>query len=256
MKKDFDMKHRLSLFAGSLLMFTIGAVAETSLTIPNTPTEFGQLTGNLIFTSNYVWRGISQTRNGPAVQGGLTYTLNNGLYASLWGSNVSFPTAVDSAYGTANLELDPGLGFANKFSNGVGYDLEIVRYTYPKMDKQKFDYNEAHVTVTYSIFNGTIAHTNNFSNTGGSGTYYTLGAGYDVPAMYVMNLQDVNVGASIGHYALATAAGNSYNDYSLNVSKKLTKKLKIQVSWTGTNGKNDCYPLDKDHIFGALSLEL
>src|SRR5690348_3144550 len=48
------------------------------------------LSGNLAWVSNYMFRGMSQTRNLPALQGSLTYSFPYGIYANAWGSNVRF----------------------------------------------------------------------------------------------------------------------------------------------------------------------
>lgn len=237
------MKHSLSLLASLLFVYSISSYADTPVT-----SDIGKLSGNLAFTSNYVWRGISQTNNGPAIQGGLTYTLNNGLYANLWGSNVKF--------GTATLEVDPSIGYGQTLANGIGYDVGLTRYTYPKSGQTNYDYNEAHITGSYSIFNGTIAYSNNASNSGGNGTYYTAGVAYNLPATYIFNLENVNIGGSIGHYTLAPVAGKSYNDYRVSISKKLTQKVKLELAWTSTNGKNNAYPLDRDHLLATLLADL
>jgi len=48
-----------------------------------------QVTGNLGLTSDYRFRGISQTQNAPAVQGGIDYTHSSGFYVGNWNSSVS-----------------------------------------------------------------------------------------------------------------------------------------------------------------------
>ena len=51
-------------------------------------------------TSDYVFRGASQTDEGPALQAGLTYTAPAGFYVGAWASNVDFGS------GGPNVELD------------------------------------------------------------------------------------------------------------------------------------------------------
>ena len=48
-----------------------------------------QVTGNLGLTSDYRFRGISQSQNAPAVQGGIDYAHSSGLYVGNWNSSVS-----------------------------------------------------------------------------------------------------------------------------------------------------------------------
>lgn len=86
-----------------------------------------QLTGNLSFLSDYRFRGISQTWRRPAVQAGLDLTHPSGLYAGLWGSNVSG----NSYNNGAGLELDLYAGWKGAVTEGVGIDLGALAYVYP-----------------------------------------------------------------------------------------------------------------------------
>ena len=49
-----------------------------------------EVTGNIGATSNYLWRGTTQTSNEAAIQGGLDYAHDSGFYAGTWASNVDF----------------------------------------------------------------------------------------------------------------------------------------------------------------------
>jgi hypothetical protein len=45
---------------------------------------------NVALTTDYVWRGISQTQKAPAIQGGFDLAHDSGLYIGVWASNVNF----------------------------------------------------------------------------------------------------------------------------------------------------------------------
>ena len=47
------------------------------------------VSANVSFTSDYIWRGMTQT-DGPALQGGFDFESESGFYAGIWGSNVNF----------------------------------------------------------------------------------------------------------------------------------------------------------------------
>ena len=51
---------------------------------------FGEVSSNFTFSSNYFWRGMTQTMDSPAYSGGFDYSHESGFYAGTWGSNVSF----------------------------------------------------------------------------------------------------------------------------------------------------------------------
>jgi uncharacterized protein (TIGR02001 family) len=48
-----------------------------------------QVSGNLGLTNDYRFRGISQSQNAPAVQGGIDYNHKSGFYIGNWNSSVS-----------------------------------------------------------------------------------------------------------------------------------------------------------------------
>ena len=82
-----------------------------------------QYSASLTLTSDYVWRGVSQTLGDPAVQGSFDYEHNSGLYAGVWASNVDFfdPSAPGASVAdddNADLELDLWLGYAGETRGG------------------------------------------------------------------------------------------------------------------------------------------
>lgn len=84
---------------------------------------FGAVSSNFSISSNYIWRGMTQTLNNPSYSGGFDYTHNSGFYIGTWGSNVSF--------GGAGLELDSYLGYSNETQDGLAYDIGLINYAYP-----------------------------------------------------------------------------------------------------------------------------
>lgn len=85
------------------------------------------LNGSVTLTSDYFWRGISQTRNELAVQGGLGYSADSGPYLGAWVSNVDFPTAAGHKSAT---EVDYYAGTTLPISGGWNLDVGAMRYTY------------------------------------------------------------------------------------------------------------------------------
>jgi uncharacterized protein (TIGR02001 family) len=102
------------------VMAALPALAEDS---PHT------LTANVSLTSNYVFRGISQTGGQPAIQGGFDYAHASGFYIGTWGSNVGWLTDFQG-YKSGNMELDLYGGFRNSIED-FSYDVGGIRYMYP-----------------------------------------------------------------------------------------------------------------------------
>lgn len=87
-----------------------------------------EVTGNVALTSDYRFRGISQTNKKPAFQGGFDFAHESGVYVGNWNSNV------DSGFlAGANLEMDFYGGFRGSF-DAFGYDVGGLYYYYPGSD--------------------------------------------------------------------------------------------------------------------------
>lgn len=204
------------------------------------------LSGNMTLTSNYVFRGISQTRNLPAVQGSLTYQLPVGVYANVWGSNVKF---LDT---DATVELDSIAGWRGDFWEDYSLDVNFARYNYP--GATELSYNELNSVFNYKILQLGYSYSGDAFATHGVGRYYLIGLNYDIPPEYIYCIENVSVHATTGHFTLPRAAGNSYNDYSAWISKGFKNYL-LTLQWTGTNGRQHSAPIDSNHIFALLTAE-
>ncbi len=96
------------------------------------------ISGSLAFTSDYVFRGVSQTSRDPAVQGGLNYNHSSGFHANLWGSNLNIQSS--------HLEVDYTLGYG--LTNGpISWDTSVGLYTYPGAPNA-LDYNFYEVSLS------------------------------------------------------------------------------------------------------------
>ena len=120
------MKFSIKLIAATILTsMTTVAMATENTALSNLGLSFS---GSAAITSDYRFRGITQTQNDPAIQAGFTLAHTSGLYFGLWGSNVDF--GEDSP----SLELDPSLGFATNLTSLPGkplLDVGVLYYNYP-----------------------------------------------------------------------------------------------------------------------------
>lgn len=244
------MKKALFLFS---ICAAISPVSFADTQSGSTPVDDGRyswlknVSGNLAFVSNYVFRGISQDRNLPAVQGGLTYTFPINVYFNVWGSNVSF---ADSHGANATVEFDTILGYRNTYGDNFSYDINIDRYNYP--GARHANYNELNTLFNYYFLQAGISYSANVFNTHQSGTYYNGGINYDIPSSWVYGVTDLNLLATYGHYSLPVAAGNSYNDYNIQLSKAF-KSYTVYAQWTSTNGRQHNAPLDGSQLIAQIA---
>ncbi|TAD81622.1 MAG: hypothetical protein EAY70_04580 [Sphingomonadales bacterium] len=103
------------------------------------------ISGAATLASDYRFRGVSQTDEGMAVQGGITISHSSGFYVGAWGSNL----AGWGTFGGANMELDLLAGF--KFPVGEGtLDTGLVWYMYPS-GADTTDFAELYAKLSGSV---------------------------------------------------------------------------------------------------------
>ena len=114
---------RKTILAGTLLV---------ALPIANAAEGPFEYSANVALTSDYVWRGYTQTDEGFATQGGFDINHETGIYVGTWGSNVKFleDNTVEPS-DRADVELDLYLGYGGELDHGVSYDVQVTRYMYP-----------------------------------------------------------------------------------------------------------------------------
>ena len=116
-------------------LFPVTVLAQTAAPAPAAPAPAAAaapaspFTGNFTLASEYLYRGIAQTRGKPAVQGGFDYAHPSGFYIGTWGSNISW--LVDAGASGASLELDIYGGYKGAINDDVSYDIGVLTYNYP-----------------------------------------------------------------------------------------------------------------------------
>jgi uncharacterized protein (TIGR02001 family) len=199
--------------------------------------------------SQYIYRGIAQTKGNPAIQGGFDYDAGNGIYVGTWGSNISWLS--DQAPGgtasgaSASMELDVYGGYKGSINSDLGYDVGILTYNYPGDNlsggNAKPDTVELYgalsykwLTAKYSVTTGSL-----FGWTKPDGGK-TSGSGYlDLSASYDMG-NGLSLGGHVGHQTVSGFSDASYTDYNVSVSKDIAKVGTIALLVSGTNAKDDC----------------
>ena len=101
------------------------------------------ISANVAATSNYVWRGMTQTDDSPAIQGGFDLDYK-GVYVGVWGSNISWTGDT-----TASLEADVYAGYANEIAS-FSYDVGYVQYMYPNATDAN-NFGEAYAKLGYDF---------------------------------------------------------------------------------------------------------
>ncbi len=161
---------------------------------------------SLSFTSDYLFRGVSQSSGTAAVQGGITISHDSGAYVGLWGSSIAF---------AQGLELDPSIGFANSVGE-VSYDVSVVHYGYPGYTDEHLPFTELKGSVSWKGATAGVAWTDNYYGDTGKAIYTYLGYGTSVAGVGL----SLKVGRSDFDDEQLPVA-DEYVDYSVGVSKTL-----------------------------------
>ncbi|EOR04438.1 hypothetical protein I593_03523 [Acinetobacter tandoii DSM 14970 = CIP 107469] len=183
-------KRRNSMWGNLRMKFTLKVLSMAVVAAASTFTfaddqaasPFGlSFSGNAAVTTDYRFRGLSQTQNDPAVQAGFTLAHDSGVYFGLWGSNINFGS------GTPNLELDPSLGFAttlDSFASKPLLDVGVLYYNYPSASDLSWVEFYGKLTFASVLAEGDSILTNvNFTNdyAGADTNSWNVNAGYSVP---------------------------------------------------------------------------
>ena len=164
------------------------------------------VSGNIALTTDYAFRGVSQTDESPAVQGGFDATFGNtGFYAGTWASNINFGT------GGANLELDVYGGY--KFALGpVAMDVGVLGYLYPSAsdDAAELDYYEVYAKPSIALtkeftLGGALYYSPEFTGASGNATYLEVNGAYAVSP-------ELSLSGAVGYQTVDTPGFFAGND--------------------------------------------
>ena len=197
-------------------MKLLKTTAVAGLLVASSAATALELSGNVALTSDYIWRGASQTDGAPAIQGGFDADLGNGLYAGVWASNVDFGD-------DTSIETDLYGGWAGEF-NGVGVDVGYIHYHY---STEGIQLDEIYAGVSFGPASLTF--------------YYDLGLAEDELGNYTdlgLDLGEYNgvaFSAHAGYYDIdSKQGGDDYWDYKLAASTSMFT-VDWELALTGTD---------------------
>ena len=231
----------------SVLLFSSVAVAvlSSAAAVAEQAASPHAFTGNVSLASEYLYRGIAQTRGKPALQGGFDYAHASGLYAGVWGSNISW-IGDATAGASASLELDIYGGYKGSFASDWGYDIGALTDNYPGSGKPvgaaQPDTAEIYgalswkwLSLKYSRSTGSLF---GWTKTA-SATSKTTGSGYlELNAAYDMG-DGWGLAGHAGHQSVNGRGSASYTDYKLGVSKAMSAGT-LGLAYSATNAKANC----------------
>lgn len=230
-----------SLLASALALLLAGNVFAQDEAAEEAAAPY-KFSANIALTSDYVFRGVSQTQEDPALQAGLNFEHESGFYAGIWGSSVDFvdenaPAADEDG---ANVEIDAILGYAFDINDDWAADISAVQYFYPGTnDGIDYDYLEFIGAVTWNDFiTGKVGYSLDVFNSDETGVWIGLSASHDLPWW------GLSINGEVGNYDID--GGNddgsnfSYMNYGLGLSKSFGP-LTTSIGWSDTDKDGDNY---------------
>ena len=224
-----------------LLPVLLGALGMASTV---TPLAAAPLSGNAAVTTNYIFRGITQSGGDPAVQAGLDYDLGAmlpGLAVGTWASSIDFGNTAGGSP-SAPMELDLYGSYTGSITPELSYSLGVIGYLYPSTAAGA-DYNwvEMWGSATYNFgffaLTGKFYYSPDYVALGVTEMYYN--AGISVP----LGDLPVSFNASVGHTDLESSVFpviKDYTDWNLNLAATY-ENYTLTVGYTGTSGLNGAY---------------
>ena len=199
-----------------------------------------QTSFNLGVATDYRYRGISQTRFNPALQGGADYThVPSGLYVGAWASTIKW---TNDAGGNGDVEIDLYAGKRGDIAAKVSYDIGILRYAYPSNGLAGVPgFVNANTTEVYGQLGAVPAYVKyahavtdlfGFAGSKDSG-YLDLGANLEAAPGTIINLH-------AGRQTVKNTSAASYTDWKLGVTRDLGF-ASASLAIIGTNASRSAY---------------
>jgi uncharacterized protein (TIGR02001 family) len=180
----------------------------------------GELSATVTATSDYDFRGVTQTAGDPALQASIDWAADSGLYVGAWASNVDFGNCCDE-----NVELDLYAGFAGGDEEGLTYDVGGLWYAYP--GAKDLDYPEVYAGVAYGMFDAKLWYSWDFFALSESAFYIEGNVNVPLPQDFGLAL---HVGHSGGNAFDRIEDFEAYTDYSIGVTKSVGH-FDLELKW-------------------------
>jgi uncharacterized protein (TIGR02001 family) len=197
------------------------------------------LSFNIGAVSEYRYRGISQTRLKPALQGGLDYAAPGGFYVGAWASTIKW---IKDAGGDSDAEIDVYGGYKTEISSGLTLDVGLLQYYYPS---HKLGVSPNTLEVYGALSFGPVTAKYSHSTTNLFGFADSKGSGYlDLTASFDLG-DGLMLSPHVGHQKVRRNSAASYTDYSLTLSKDFSG-LVASAAIIGTDADGYIGPNGKD----------
>ncbi|MES2956924.1 MAG: TorF family putative porin [Pseudomonadota bacterium] len=197
--------------------------------------SYADVAFNVGATTDYRYRGISQTRGKPAIQGGIDYS-NGPFYVGAWASSIKW---IKDVGGDADIEVDLYGGFKGEISKELTYDVGVLTYQYPSNKlNPSANTTEIYGALTYGPATLKYSHavSDTFANPDSENSFYVdLSATFDLGGGLMLT-------PHIGYQKIKGLyeGPGTYTDYALTLSKDFSG-LVVSGAIVGTDADKSFY---------------
>jgi uncharacterized protein (TIGR02001 family) len=250
-------RHTLAAFA----LLTLAAAQSASALAADAPAADAAnapaasdftLTANLTLTSQYRYRGLMQSNNKPAIQGGFDLTHSSGFYLGNWNSSISWLNDSNSDV-SAPVEMDFYGGYKGNLAQDVPVDLGVLQYYYPGDYPSGYtspDTTELYAGIGYGpvMFKYSIAMTNLFGFADSKYSQY-----FDLSGNFDTGVWGLTVNAHVGRQEVRNVDNGSYTDWKLGLTKDFGQGLSVSLAYLDTNADRTVYTNTRGRDMGRAT---
>ena len=238
------------------------AMAQDKPPQPEPPKPDYTLSYNVGVVSDYRYRGISQTRLQPALQGGADFAHKSGFYLGTWASTISWIKDAGTLAGVSTkgpVEWDWYGGYKGSINDKFSYDVGGLYYWYVDNNLKNVTGTNANTFELYiagTYGPATLKYSHSLTDL--FGTPNSKNSGYlDLSATFELPWWGLTLTPHVGHQEVAHNSFASYTDWALTLGKDFGNGLSASLAYIDTNAKTDpvlAYPSPSGKNLGRAGL--
>ena len=205
------------------------AAALMAGTMLATPALAVTIKGNIGATTDYVWRGNTQSDGDASISGGIDVDLGNGFAVGVWTASLGG----DQPDGSADYETD--IYGSYSFDVGsIGMEVGYISYQYPGVADSDNDFEEYFVTADFGLVSVSYFRLDSAENedqNDDKGTYLSIDTGFELDDGWSVGLHYGEEDFDVNESDTDTSISLSKGDVTFTVSGDEDDDTRAIVSW-------------------------
>ncbi len=207
------------------------------------------LSANVSLASQYRYRGLMQSNNKPAIQGGFDLKHASGFYLGNWNSSISWLSDADPEV-SSSVEMDFYAGYTRQIWGDLSFDVGVLHYYYPGSYPGGFtkpDTTEGYLGLGYGPVTFKYSHsfTNLFGVPDSKNSQY-----YDLSGSFPTGVWGLALNAHVGYQKVRNLDDGSYTDWSVGLKKEWDGGFTTTLAYVDTNADRNVYTSAKGKYLG------